>query len=56
MSNYPFPRDQECTVFAPWWEWLGARLFGQGFDERSGPFHAKAYWWRGKLYLWRYGP
>jgi hypothetical protein len=54
-TRYPFPRNQRCTTSAPWYEWIGAVLFGQKFEDWSGPWHLKTYWWRGRLYLWKYG-
>lgn len=53
-TAFPFPRHQPCKWSMPLWWRIGAKLFGQRFDDFRGPWHCTAYWWRGTLYIAKY--
>jgi hypothetical protein len=52
-TRYPFGPDVARTFTASGWELFKAKLFGQKFEERSGPYTIVAYYYKGKLYVTR---
>lgn len=49
----PFGDKTANDFVAPWWQMLGARLFGKKVIGYDSGYRVTTYRWRGAVYVWR---